>query len=124
MDKIRVLLIDDEEELVSTLMERLAIRDVEADWVVSGAEALETLKQKTFDAVVLDVKMPGLGGLEVMKIIKEKYAHVKILLITGQGALDEEIARTPPEAYDVLLKPINIEILVQKLTEAVSGDQG
>lgn len=120
MDKIRVLLIDDEEELVSTLVERLAIRDIEADYVMSGPGAIKLLAEKEFDAVVLDYKLPGMSGLEVMKKIGERFPHVKVLLITGAGSVEGEEEQIPAEkAADVLLKPIDIEKLIQKLKAAL-----
>ncbi len=123
MAEIRVLLIDDEEELVSTLVERLGIRNIEAEYVMTGAEGIELLGKKEFDAVLLDYKLPGMSGLEVMKQINELYPRVKVLLITGAGSVDEGGDEVPEEkASDVLLKPIDIEVLIAKLREAV-GDR-
>ncbi len=122
MDKIRVLLIDDEEELVSTLVERLAIRDIEADYVMSGPDAMERLGEKEFDAVLLDYKLPGMSGLEVLEKINEKYPRLKVLLITGAGSIGEDQEEIPAhKAADVLLKPIDIEVLIEKLKAAVQG---
>jgi CheY-like chemotaxis protein len=122
MGLFRVLLIDDEEELVSTLVERLAIRDIEAEYVMNGQEALERLSRAPFDAVLLDYKLPGMSGLEVMEKIKDLYPRIKVLLITGAGSLDEEEGKIPADkASDVLLKPIDIEVLIEKLKAAIEG---
>ena len=71
MDRLRVLLVDDEEELVATISERLMLRGIEADGVTTGAEALKLARDKEFDVVVLDVKMPGMDGLKVMRKMKQ-----------------------------------------------------
>lgn len=123
MPPLRVLLIDDEEELVTTLVERLAIRQIEAENVGTGMEALARLRERPFDAVVLDVKLPGMSGLEVMKRIKEEHPQLKIIMITGQGSLgdglDEHADQPPPKDLNVLLKPVNIDVLVGALRSAV-----
>ena len=123
MPPLRVLLVDDEEELVSTLVERLAIRQIEAENVGTGLEALARLRERAFDAVVLDVKLPGMSGLEVMKRIKEEHPQLKIIMITGQGSLgeglDESADQPPPKDLNLLLKPVNIDVLVRALRSAV-----
>ncbi len=122
MGLFRVLLIDDEEELVSTLVERLEMRNIEAEYVMNGQDALDRLSRKPFDAVLLDYKLPGMSGLEVMEKIKDLYPRIKVLLITGAGSLDEEGEKIPSDkASDVLLKPIDIEVLINKLKTAIEG---
>jgi len=122
MDKFRILLIDDEEELVATLVERLEMRDIEAEYVMTGPDALQRLSEKSFDAALLDYKLPGMSGMEVMRRIEKQFPQVKVLLITGAGSVDGEEEEIPPEkAADVLLKPIDIEVLIEKLRAAVRG---
>lgn len=117
MSRYTVLLIDDEQELVSTLVERLGIRDIGAEAVTDGRHALKRLEETTFDAVVIDVKMPGLGGVELAKIIETKYPDVTILMITGHGAWHGEFEGPTANDHEVLLKPFPIETLVEKLDE-------
>jgi DNA-binding NtrC family response regulator len=123
MSPLRVLLIDDEEELVSTLVERLAIRQIEAENVGTGLEAFARLGERPFDAVVIDVKLPGMSGLEVMKRIKEEHPQLKIIMITGQGSLGEGLDASAdqslPKDLKLLLKPVNIDVLVSALRSAV-----
>ncbi|RJP73479.1 MAG: response regulator [Candidatus Zixiibacteriota bacterium] len=125
MDDIRVLVIDDEEELVTTLVERLAMRGLQADWCTSGPEALQRLEQRHYDAVVLDLKLPGISGLELQRRIQQAHPGVKTLLMTGQGGVEEELARLPggaaPDIREVLYKPVNIQVLVDKIRTAVKG---
>ena len=89
MAPLRVLLIDDEEELVSTLVERLMLRGIEVEGVTSGADAFVRVQEKKFDVVVLDMKMPGMGGLEVMRSIRREQPGIKFVLMTGRGSLEE-----------------------------------
>lgn len=122
MDKFRILLIDDEEELVSTLVERLEMRAIDAEYVMSGPDALRRLNEKKFDAALLDYKLPGMSGLEVLRRIEEQFPHVKVLLITGAGSVEGKEEEIPEDkASDVLLKPIDIEVLIEKLKEAIKG---
>ena len=121
MDPLRVLIVDDEAELVSALEERLNLRGFEASGVTTGAGALSLLAETPFDVVLLDLKMPGLGGLEVIQRIKEERPDLKVILLTGWGS--EEDAKKGKElgAFDYLMKPVKIGDLVRVLLAA--GDR-
>jgi DNA-binding NtrC family response regulator len=119
MPKFRVLLVDDEEELVTTMVERLAYRDIEADYALDGYETLVKMRDKSYDVVVLDLKLPGIDGADVLLKINRDYPDVPVLLITGHGTADNQIDKTPDGAVDYLAKPINIEVLIKKMEEAV-----
>lgn len=121
MDPLRVLIVDDEAELVSALEERLNLRGFEASGVTTGVEALSLLAETPFDVVLLDLKMPGLGGLEVIQRIKEERPDLKVILLTGWGS--EEDAKKGKElgAFDYLMKPVKIGDLVRVLLAA--GDR-
>jgi len=121
MDKYKVLFIDDEEELVSTLVERLEYRGVSADFALNGSEAIKMMRENSYDVVVLDLKMPGMSGSEVMSIIRKEYPQLPVLLITGHGSLDEEQDEKPEGAFDYLEKPIDLKDLIEKMQEAVSS---
>lgn len=121
MGRLRVLLVDDEEELVSTLKERLMLRDIEADGVTAGADALRCIQSKDYDVVVLDVKMPGIDGLEVMKKIRAIRPRVQVILLTGRGSERESEIGIKEGAFDYLIKPIDIEDLIEKMKEAAGG---
>ena len=122
MGKMRVLLVDDEPEFVSALAERLNLRGFEADTATTGEEALWKVDASPPDVVLLDVLMPGLGGLEVLKRIKKHHPKVQVILLTGRGTW-EGIQGTREGAYDCLMKPIQIEELMQVMNEAVEGNR-
>src|SRR3990170_337958 len=106
-------------ELVLTLVERLMLRGIEVEGVTSGADAIGRVQLVKFDVVVLDMKMPGIGGLEVMRRIKREQPGIKFILMTGRGSLEEGEQGMQEGAFAYLLKPINIEDLMKKMMEAI-----
>ena len=119
MDTYRVLFVDDEEELVTTIVERLEYRGIDADFALSGKKALAKMREKSYDVVVLDLKMPGMSGADVMEVIRKEHPQIPVLLITGHGSLDDEPEEKPEGAFDYLAKPINLEDLLAKIQEAL-----
>ena len=124
MEAMRVLLVDDEEELVTTLAERLKIRGIEATAVTSGKEALDRIAAGEFDVVLLDVKMPGLGGIDVLRQIKNQQPRLPVILITGHVSSEDGEAGTRQGAFDCVVKPVNIDVLIGKMREAVAKGRG
>jgi DNA-binding NtrC family response regulator len=120
MAEYRVLLVDDEEEFVSALSERLMLRGIEVDSALNGEEALASLKEKEFEVVILDVMMPGLGGLEVLRQIKSTYPNTQVILLTGHGSTREGIEGMRLGAFDYLIKPVDIEEMLEKMKEAAN----
>ena len=120
MADYRVLLVDDEEEFVSALSERLRLRGIEADSALNGEEALARLVEKEFEVVILDVMMPGLGGLEVLRQIKTTHPNTQVILLTGHGSTREGIEGMRLGAFDYLIKPVDIEEMLEKMKEAAS----
>ena len=118
---IKVLLVDDEEEFVSTLAERLEMRDFEAPVATSGDQALALVRDQKFDVIVLDVMMPGIGGLEVMKQVKSAYPDLPVILLTGHGSTKEGMEGMQEGAFDYLMKPLDIDELTAKIKEAIGG---
>lgn len=119
---IRVLLVDDEEELVTTLSERLEIRGFSADWVTTVAAACDILRDKTFDVAILDVKLPGMSGPDLKRRMARLAPDLKFIFMTGHGSEHsfKECAAEAGASYS-LMKPVNIEVLVQKIREIVGG---
>lgn len=112
----RVLLVDDEKEFRSTLAERLRIRGIQVNEAGSGQEALTMIEAEAPQVVVLDVLMPGIGGLDVLKRIKSQHPNIQVILLTGLGTTKEGLDLG---AFDYLLKPIQIENLIKKIGEAL-----
>lgn len=125
MKKPRILIVDDEFELVSALEERLNLRGFKARGVTTGVDALAFLEESRCDVVLLDVKMPGLGGLELMEKIKEDYPRLEVVLLTGHGSAQDAESGMSLGAFDYLQKPVKITELVKILLAAASrGGQG
>lgn len=122
MNKLKVLLIDDEEELVTTLVERLEYRDIEADYALDGYSALLKMRESDYDVVLLDLKLPGIGGREVLNRLRKDFPQVPVLLITGHGAMYDDVEDGLEGAYDYLVKPAKLDDLVNKMREAVKRD--
>ena len=121
MEEVHVLCIDDEEELVSAWVERLIIRGIDAEGVTNGHDAMQRVKEKKFDVVILDLKMPGISGFEIMKLIKNQDPDMPVILITGHQCQDEENEGLLAGSFECLIKPIDIEILVEKIMKAVKS---
>jgi DNA-binding response OmpR family regulator len=121
MDALRILIVDDEDELVSALEERLNLRGFQAKGVTTGEEALAYLADRQCDVVLLDVKMPGLSGLEVIKRIKEKTPSPQVILLTGHSSAKDAERGMGLGAFDYLMKPIKIDELIRVLRSAGAG---
>jgi DNA-binding NtrC family response regulator len=119
MKKLRILLVDDEVEFVQTLAERLQLRDFDAVTAGDGEEALRRLENTAFDLVVLDVLMPGLGGLEVLSQIKSRFPEIPVILLTGRGSTANGIEGMRLGAYDYLMKPIDIDELIKQIDDCL-----
>lgn len=115
---MKVLLVDDEEEFVQTLAERLEIRGIRALVATDGVEALHLIEEEEPPVVVLDVMMPGLGGLEVLQRLKTVHPNIQVILLTGHGSTKEGIQGMHLGAFDYLMKPVRIEDLLKKMEEA------
>lgn len=123
MTPLRVLIVDDEEDLVTALVERLNLRGFEAQGVTTGAAALAHLATAPCDVVVLDVKMPALGGLEVFRRIKEQWPTVAVVLLTGLGSGQDAERGMQLGAFDYLMKPVKIDHLARVVQAAAARGQ-
>ena len=121
MSPLRVLLIDDEKDLVHTLVERLTLRGIEAEGVLTGDEALARIAEKEFDVVVQDLKMPGLSGTELLGRIKQARPGVPVIVITGYGAVRSGEEAIHEGAFDYLVKPFDIKTLIRVMKASVQS---
>ena len=120
MDPLRVLVVDDEDDLVQALVERLELRGIEARGVTRGREALRLVDESRYDVVLLDVKMPGLSGLQVIRTMKEKWPDIQVVLLTGHGSAQDAEEGMEIGAFDYVMKPVRIDKLL-KILRAASG---
>jgi DNA-binding response OmpR family regulator len=118
VEKFRVLLVDDEEEFVKTLAERLEMRDLGSDKAFSGEEALQVVSDQEPDVMVLDLKMPGIDGMEVLRRVRRAYPQVQIIMLTAHGTDKDQEEAMRLGAYAYLQKPVNLEILVKTMKAA------
>ena len=114
-----IMLVDDEAPFVETTAMRLERRNIKSIAAFSGKECLEALKtHQTIDVIVLDVKMPGMDGIETLKIIKKDFPLIEVVMLTGHATVESGIAGMKLGAHDFLTKPCDIEELAGKLEEA------
>ncbi len=122
-ETIKVLIVDDEEDFRVTLVNRLKKRKLEVLGAESGARALKMIEAMVFDVVVLDVKMPGLDGIETIREMKKKSPLTEVILLTGHASIESGIEGMALGAFDYLIKPVNIEQLVEKIHQAYDRKQ-
>jgi len=117
MDELKILLVDDEQEFVTTLAERLEIRNMNVSVAMDGETALRIVQKELPQVIVLDVLMPGLNGLDVLERIKSIDSKIQVILLSGHGSTKDGITGLKLGAFDFLIKPIDIDELIIKLNE-------
>jgi DNA-binding NtrC family response regulator len=115
---LKVLLVDDEEDYVRTMAERMEMREVGSDVALDGAQALAMLEEDLPDVMVLDLKMPGMGGMEVLERVRKKYPQVQVIIMTGHGSDKEEVEARRLGAFEYLRKPVDINQLMEVVRRA------
>jgi len=126
MNEPRLMLVDDEAAFIEAISKRLKKRNFNVEMANSGIEALEKLNEGSFDpeVVILDVKMPGMDGIETLEEIKRKYPLIEVIMLTGHATVPSAIDGMKKGAYDYLMKPCDMEVLVTKVGEAVEKKRG
>jgi DNA-binding NtrC family response regulator len=115
----KILLVDDESPFIEALAKRLTMRELQVSTALSGPEALEKLEQNpSIDVVVLDVKMPGMDGIETLKAIKAGYPLIEVIMLTGHATVESAIDGMKVGALDYLMKPCDMDVLMAKVREA------
>jgi DNA-binding NtrC family response regulator len=121
MAKVNVLLVDDEKPFVETLSKRLTRRELSISAAFDGPGALEQLAQdQTLEVVILDVKMPGMDGIETLREIKARHPLVEVIMLTGHATVETAIEGMKLGAFDYLMKPCDIDQLVSKVEDAAA----
>jgi len=120
MEKSRfnVLLVDDEPDFLYPLVRRLARRNLVVESAGSGPAAMEIIGEKPVDVVVLDVKMPGMSGLDILKAIKTTHGDIEVILLSGHASIDTAMEGISCGAFDYLMKPVDFDELFFKLQDA------
>jgi two-component system, OmpR family, response regulator len=118
MEDFKVLVVDDEDDFRETIVKRLQKRKMKAQGVESGGNALDLIDAQSFDVVVLDVKMPGLDGIETLREIKKRKPLIEVILLTGHASMESGIEGIRLGAFDYVMKPANLDELVEKMRQA------
>lgn len=116
--QIKLLIVDDDVKLLNTLSERLGLKDFDVSTVTNGKDAIKAAKKRQFDVAILDLKMPGMDGIEVLEILRSKHKFLEVIMLTGFGSVDSAMEAGRLGAFGYLEKPYNFENLVQKIKEA------
>jgi DNA-binding response OmpR family regulator len=114
----KVLLVDDDEEFTSALSERLKTRGFLVDVAARGREAIEKEKRGSYGAVVLDLAMPGMDGIETYRRLRAQNADLQVILLSGEVTLDQGVEAVKLGVMDVLEKPLDIERLTDRIKQA------
>jgi len=114
----KIMLVDDEEEFIELMSQRLETRGLKVIAVTSGEEAVAMAQDRNLDVAIVDFAMPGIDGIETLKQIKEKRPDVEVIMLTGQGTIHSGIEAMKHGAIDYLEKPVDLNILMEKIRVA------
>jgi len=116
--QIKLLIVDDEEDFLNSIAERLGMRDFDIATASEGKLAVKVAKKGKFDVAILDINMPGMDGMELLQILKKKHKFLEVIMLTGHGAIDSAVEATKLGAYAYLEKPYDFENLLEVLKKA------
>jgi DNA-binding NtrC family response regulator len=116
----KVLLVDDDSEFVETLSDRMTARGLDVDTATSGPEAIAKVEEGSYDAIVVDLMMPGMDGIETLKQMLKVNPDLQIILLTGHATVEKGVQAVKIGASDFLEKPANLADLLKKIEEAKS----
>ena len=114
----KVLLVDDEVDFLETLSERMRVRGMDVTTSASPLDALKKVQEKDYDAIIMDLKMPQMDGLQLLKVLKEKNPDLQIILLTGHATVEKGIEAMKLGATDFLEKPVDLKVLTAKIHKA------
>jgi DNA-binding NtrC family response regulator len=117
-EKIRILIVDDEVDFLNSIARRLEMRSFDVTKASSGKMALEAAETGSFDLALLDLKMPGMDGTEVLKTLKREHKYIEVIMLTGHGSINSAVECTKLGAFSYLSKPYELEKLLEVLRDA------
>ena len=124
MEGLRVLFVDDEDDFRETIVKRLNARKIRAMGAESGVRALEIVKDNDFDVIVLDVKMPGMDGIETLRHIKQMKPEIEVIMLTGHASVEFGLKGMQLGAFDYVMKPAPLNELLDTINQAYSKKRG
>ena len=116
--QIKLLIVDDDKKFLKTIAERLGLKDFDVTTASEGNQALKAAKKSKFDVAILDLKMPGMDGMEVLQSLKKKHKFLEVIMLTGFSSIDSAVEATKLGAFGYLEKPYKFEKLMEVLQEA------
>lgn len=123
MQELKMMIVDDEERFLSTTKRLLSKKGYEVVTATSGAEALDRLRDEEIHVVILDVKMPGMDGMATLEEIRRRFPLVEVIMLTGHATMESAVDGLRSGATDYLMKPTDIDEIIQKAEEAFSKRQ-
>ena len=124
METMRVFIVDDEDDFRETIVKRLNARKIQAEGAASGIKALEVLKEKDFDVIVLDVKMPDMDGIETLRHIKKMKPEIEVIMLTGHASVEFGLKSMQLGAFDYVMKPAPLNELLDTIGQAFNKKRG
>src|SRR4030065_407660 len=118
MENLRVLIVDDEADFLETIVMRLKRRKIDAYGVDDGKKALEIVENERFDVVVLDFLMPGIDGIETLKLLKKRKPFIEVIILTGHGSVESGLQGMQFGAFDYIMKPAHLKALMGNIQQA------
>lgn len=122
--KMKVLVVDNEREFAFTLAERMRLRNIGAESVYSGEDAMDAVSSFMPDVMILDLQMPGMSGLDVLSRVKAIDPTIEVILLTGHGSIESAITGMELGAFDYIIKPVDLIPLMEKIKEACKKKSG
>lgn len=117
-ERIKLLIVDDDEKFLNTIAERLGLKDFDVATASDGNQAIKVAKKDKFDVALVDLKMPGMDGMELLQILKKKHKYLEIVILTGYGSIDSAVEATKAGAFGFLEKPYDSDKLLETIKDA------
>ena len=118
MEPIKILLVDDDKDFVETISKRLRRRNLEADTAFDGEHAIEFVTNQIPDVMIVDLRMPEISGMEVLKMTIKTHPEIKIIILTAYGSIKDKMKALTMGAYAFLEKPVDINLLIRAIKDA------